>query len=51
MKQLQQTQATLVKTNKRMSSALVDGPNPKRKKKDFSQLCRQQQWNRKKTNS
>jgi len=32
LKQLQQTQATLVKTNKRMSSVLVDGPNQEKRK-------------------
>ena len=48
LKEIQNIQTNLIKTNKRMSSALVAGPNPKRKKKDLSILSRQQQWNRKK---
>jgi len=47
LKEIQNIQATLIKTNKRMSSALAVGPNPKRKKKDLTELSRQQQWNRK----
>ena len=48
LKEIQNIQTNLIKTNKRMSSALVAGPNPKRKKKDLSILSCQQQWNRKK---
>ena len=48
LKEIQNDQATLINTNKRMSSTLVAGPNSKRKKKDISKVSRQQQWNRKK---
>lgn len=48
LKEIQNVQATLIKTNKRMSSTLAAGTNPKRKKKELSEVSRQQQWNRKK---
>ena len=48
LKEIQNVQTTLMKTNKRISSALVAGPNPKREKKDLSKVSRQQQWNRRK---
>ena len=48
LKEIQNVQTTLIKTNKRMASALVAGPNPKREKKDLSKVSRQQQWNRRK---
>ena len=50
LKQVQQEQSTLLKTNKRMASALVAGPNPKRKKR-FIPTLPSAEMEQKKTNS
>ena len=49
LKEVQNIQSQLIKSNKRMSSSLANsGSEPKRKRQDIIDLSRQQQWTKKK---
>ena len=49
LKEIQNSQNQIIKSNKRMSSVLANsGSQSKRKRQDFSKLSCQQKWTRKK---